>query len=269
MKDILEEIVAWKRFEVAKYKETISEREIHTLAERLSDCEVPSMKQALDKSDTGIIAEFKRKSPSKGWIKQGGRASEIPLSYQTNGASAISILTDEKYFGGHDDFIREARNSGVTIPILYKNFIIDEYQLFQARISGASAVLLIAADLRKDTCKNLIRTAHELRLEVLLEMHNEKELEYCELEPDMCGINNRNLGSFVTDIQTSFRLASLLPYDTVKVSESGISSAITINQLRMAGFQGFLIGENFMRAYNPGAALRDFIKQTDNMQKQS
>jgi len=135
MKDILEEIVAWKRFEVAKYKETISEREIHTLAERLSDCEVPSMKQALDKSETGIIAEFKRKSPSKGWIKQGGRASEIPLSYQTNGASAISILTDEKYFGGHDDFIREARNSGVTIPILYKNFIIDEYQLFQARIS--------------------------------------------------------------------------------------------------------------------------------------
>lgn len=259
MKDILEEIVAWKRVEVAGFKERLPEREIHRRVERLLGSEVPSMKQAITQSATGIIAEFKRKSPSKGWIKEDGRASEIPLSYQRNGAAAVSILTDEKYFGGHDDFICEARRSGVTIPILYKNFVIDEYQLFQARLCGASAVLLIAADLRKNECRDLMRTARELQLEVLLEMHSEEELEYAETEPDMCGINNRNLGSFVTDVNNSFCLAALLPNDAVKVSESGISNPETVSRLRAAGFKGFLIGENFMRTDNPGSALKEFI----------
>lgn len=262
--DILEEIVANKRLEVERFKQELSEREIHRRVEAILDFGVASMSQALTASDTGIIAEFKRRSPSKGWIKEEGRADVIPLSYQQNGASALSILADEKYFGGCDDFIRTARHSGVKIPVLYKNFVIDEYQLFQARLCGASAVLLIAADLSLSECKSLLNTAHQLGMEVLLEMHSNQELEYAGLEPDMCGINNRNLGSFVTDVENSFRLAELLPKDAVKVSESGISNPDTVRALRAAGFRGFLIGETFMKTPDPGLALKNFILATDN-----
>ena len=206
MKDILQEIVANKRVEVERFKAELSEREIHRRVEPLLDFSVASMSQALTESDSGIIAEFKRK-------------------------------------------------------ILYKNFVIDEYQLFQARLCGASAVLLIAADLSVQQCSALLKTAHELGMEVLLEMHSEPELEYATLGPDMCGINNRNLGSFVTDVENSFRLAELLPKDAVKVSESGISNPDTVRALRQAGFRGFLIGENFMKTADPGQALGDFITQ--------
>ena len=242
--DILQEIVAHK----------------HKEMERLC-AKKPSLRDALLHSDTGIIAEFKRRSPSKGWIKEEGKAEVIPLSYQLNGAAAISILTDEHYFGGCDDFIRMARKSGVTIPVLYKNFVIDEAQLYAAALCGASAVLLIAACLTKQECKRLLEKAHALGLEVLLEMHSEEELEYAELDPDLCGINNRNLGSFVTDVENSFRLAELLPKDAVKVSESGISNPETVKALRQAGFRGFLIGENFMKTADPGQALNDFLTQ--------
>ena len=242
MKDILQEIVENKQRENALLKAA-----------------KPSMKQALLASETGIIAEFKRRSPSKGWIKESGQPGIIPLSYQKNGAAALSILTDEPYFGGCDDFIRTARKSGVTLPILYKNFVIDEIQLYQAVLCGASAVLLIAACLTKERCRELMDKAHSLGLEVLLEMHSEPELEYAELGPDMCGINNRNLGSFVTDVENSFRLASRLPADAVKVSESGISKPETIVALREAGFRGFLIGESFMKTSEPGQALAGFI----------
>lgn len=242
--DILQEIVAHK----------------HKEMERLC-AKKPSLRDALLHSDTGIIAEFKRRSPSKGWIKEEGKAEVIPLSYQQNGATAISILTDEHYFGGCDDFIRMARKSGVTIPVLYKNFVIHEAQLYAAALCGASVVLLIAACLTKQECKTLLHKAHELGLEVLLEMHSEKELEYAEIGPDLCGINNRNLGSFVTDVENSFRLAELLPKDAVKVSESGISNPETVKSLRQAGFRGFLIGENFMKATDPGQALNDFLTQ--------
>lgn len=242
--DILQEIVAHK----------------HKEMERLC-AKKPSLRDALLHSDTGIIAEFKRRSPSKGWIKEEGKAEVIPLSYQQNGAAAISILTDEHYFGGCDDFIRMARKSGVTIPVLYKNFVIDEAQLYAAALCGASAVLLIAACLTKQECKTLLHKAHELGLEVLLEMHSEEELEYAEIGPDLCGINNRNLGSFVTDVENSFRLTELLPKDAVKVSESGISNPETVKSLRQAGFRGFLIGENFMKATDPGQALNDFLTQ--------
>ena len=259
--DILEEIVANKRVEVERFKAALSEQEIHRRVEPLLDFSVASMSQALTASNSGIIAEFKRKSPSKGWIKEDGRADIIPLSYQQNGASALSILADEQYFGGSDEFIKMARHSGVNIPILYKNFVIDEYQLFQARLCGASAVLLIAADLSVQQCSALLKTAHELGLEVLLEMHSEPELEYAALEPDICGINNRNLGSFVTDVENSFRMAELLPKDAVKVSESGISNPDTVRALRQTGFRGFLIGENFMKTADPGQALNDFITQ--------
>ena len=242
--DIPQEIVAYKHLEL----------------ERLC-AKKPSLREALLQSNTGIIAEFKRRSPSKGWIKEEGRADIIPLSYQQNGAAALSILTDEHYFGGSDDFIRQARLSGVTLPILYKNFVINEAQLYAAALCGASAVLLIAACLSKQECKQLMDKAHALGLEVLLEMHSEAELEYAELEPDVCGINNRNLGSFVTDVENSFRLAELLPKDAVKVSESGISNPETVKTLRSAGFRGFLIGENFMKTSDPGKSLNEFISQ--------
>ena len=244
MKDILEQIIAHKREEI----------------EQLCASK-PSLREALLQSDTGIIAEFKRRSPSKGWIKEEGRADIIPLSYQQNGAAALSILTDEHYFGGSDEYIRQARKSGVTLPVLYKNFVIDEVQLYAAALCGASAVLLIAACLSKQDCKRLIDKAHQLGMEVLLEMHSEQELEYAELYPDLCGINNRNLGSFVTDVDNSFRLAELLPHDAIKVSESGISNPDTVRLLRQAGYSGFLIGETFMKTSNPGDALADFISK--------
>ena len=261
MKDILQEIVANKRVEIEAAKLMIPPSVIHKQVEAILDFSVASMSQALTASDSGIIAEFKRKSPSKGWIKEKGKADVIPLSYQQNGAAALSILTDNKYFGGCDDFIRSARHSGVKIPILYKNFVIDEYQLFQARLCGASAVLLIAADLSLAECKSLLKTAHELGMEVLLEMHSESELDYAALEPDMCGINNRNLGSFITDVQNSFRFAEMLPKDAIKVSESGISNPDTVRALRQAGFRGFLIGENYMKTADPGQALNEFISK--------
>jgi len=246
-KDVLQEIVAHKRKELELMRQ-----------------KKPSLREALLASPTGIIAEFKRRSPSKGWIKEEGRADQIPLSYQQNGAAALSILTDKQYFGGHDRFITEARQSGVTIPVLYKNFVIDEFQLYEAVLCGASAVLLIAACLTKAQCATLMDKAHHLGLEVLLEMHSEEELEYTELQPDLCGINNRNLGSFVTSIDNSFRLAELLPKDAVKVSESGISNPQTIRQLRQAGFRGFLIGETFMKTPDPGATLREFVRQINS-----
>ena len=261
MQDILQEIVAHKCIEVERFKAELSEQEIHRQVETILDFSTPSLSKALCASDSGIIAEFKRKSPSKGWIKEEGKAEEIPLSYQQHGAAALSILTDEHFFGGSDAFIRIARHQGVKIPILYKNFVIDEYQLFQARLCGASAVLLIAACLTKTDCQALQQTAHELGLEVLLEMHSQEELEYAEQEPDLCGINNRHLGSFVTDVETSFRLAEYLPKEAVKVSESGLSDPLTVKQLRSAGFRGFLMGEHFMKSADPGKALEAFIQQ--------
>lgn len=243
MKDILQEIIEDKK------------RMIDSLC-----APKVSMSKALLDSPTGIIAEFKRRSPSKGWIKEEGRPDIIPLSYQQNGAAALSILTDRNYFGGDDEFIRQARQSGVSLPVLYKNFVINELQLYQALLCGASAVLLIAACLSKAECRYLIDKAHSLGLQVLLEMHSEPELEYAELEPDMCGINNRNLGSFVTSVENSFRLAEKLPKDAVKVSESGISNPQTVAQLREAGFRGFLIGETFMKTPDPGLSLAQFIE---------
>jgi indole-3-glycerol phosphate synthase len=258
MTDILQEIMATKQRE-----------------QQLLRSKKPSLRQALLNSPTGIIAEFKRRSPSKGWINEAARPDIVPLSYQQNGAAALSILTDEHYFGGCDDFIRTARKSGVTLPILYKNFIIDEAQLYQALLCGASAVLLIAACLSKQQCETLLHTAHALGLEVLLEMHSEEELDYAALGPDLCGINNRNLGTFHTDVENSFRLAERLQSacgDTAAVpllvSESGISDPQTILALRAVGFRGFLIGETFMKTSDPGLSLHSFITSlSSNLQE--
>ncbi len=260
MTDILTEIVAHKRVEMAERKRQVPLQQFLGEVERkLEHDATPSMRKALMESPTGIIAEFKRKSPSKGWIHRDIKPEDVTPLYQEGGASALSILTDTMYFGGYDEYIQQARAAGVTLPVLYKNFIIDEYQLFQAKYCGASAVLLIAAVLTKDECRRLNRLAHELRLETLLEMHSDHDTEYAELEPDMYGVNNRNLGTFVTDVDNSFRLAGRLPEGVCRVSESGIGDPATVRRLRQAGFNGFLMGERFMREENPGKALASFI----------
>lgn len=257
MKDILSEIIANKRFEVDLQKRAIS---IEQLQESISDTTASrSMKQALASSRSGVIAEFKRRSPSKGWIKQEARPEEVVPSYVKAGASALSILTDEKFFGGSLKDIRAVRPL-VDIPILRKDFIIDEYQLYQAKIVGADAVLLIAAALERGKCNELAEKAHSLGLEVLLEIHSCEELAYIDKGIDMVGINNRNLGTFFTDVENSFRLAGQLPQDTVLVSESGISDPETVKRLRAAGFRGFLIGETFMKTEQPGETLQKFLQ---------
>ena len=263
MNDILEEIVAHKRKELKELKGILP---LHDLTEKVEEYlendkrHTLSMRQSLAESDSGIIAEFKRRSPSKGWIKEDGEPTVIPPSYAENGAAALSILTDEKFFGGRLNFIQQARPLVPRTPILRKDFIIDEYQLLQARQIGADAVLLIAACISKQECKELARKAHALGLETLLEVHSEPELEYVGDNIDMVGVNNRNLGTFHTDVQNSYRLANLLPKDYLLVSESGISNPLTVRELRQAGFRGFLIGETFMKTPNPGLALKEFIK---------
>ncbi len=255
-KDILQEIVAHKRIEIVRQKEAVPELELERKLEELAPCR--SMKQALASSPHGIIAEFKRRSPSAGWIHQNGNASVIPASYQQAGAAALSILTDNAFFGGTIKDLMDARET-VNIPILRKEFIVDRYQLLQAKLAGADAILLIAAVLSPKECITLSRQAHELNLEVLLEVHDETELEYINECTDMVGVNNRNLGTFHTDTQNSFRLAEKLHTDLLKVSESGISSPEAIRQLRRAGYRGFLIGETFMKTENPGNTLAEFI----------
>lgn len=256
MKDILENIIAQKRILLEEQKQIVSLEQLMESAQE--DIPRLSMREALISSPTGIIAEFKRRSPSKGWIKEQASAEEVIPAYERNGAAALSILTDQPFFGGSLKDIRTARPL-VNIPILRKDFIIDEYQLYQAKVVEANAVLLIAAALTPERCAGLAACAHELGLETLLEVHTEKELAYIGEHIDMVGVNNRNLGTFHTDVENSFRLISQLPKDMVSVSESGISSPDTMKLLREAGFRGFLIGENFMKTDDPGKALKDFI----------
>lgn len=257
MKDILSEIIANKRFEVDLQKQSISLEQLQNSLE--TTVKQRSLKEALKSSSSGIIAEFKRRSPSKGWINRKAQAEDIVPGYANAGASAVSILTDEKFFGGNLKDIKDARPL-IDIPILRKDFIVDEYQLYQAKIIGADAVLLIAAALKKEELHALAAKAHELRLEVLLEIHSVEELKYINANMDVIGINNRNLGTFFTDVENSFRLAEQLPSDAVLVSESGISDPATVKRLQKAGFKGFLIGENFMKTDNPELALKSFIE---------
>lgn len=263
-KDILEEIIAHKRIEIAAQEQNVPISFLEDLLEKNDDmAKVHSMKASLAASATGIIAEFKRRSPSKDWINKDADAKIIPASYQQAGASALSILTDEHFFGGSLRDIRAARPT-VSLPILRKDFIISRYQLLQAKAAQADAVLLIAAALSKEECSTLACEAHKLGLEVLLEMHHEGELDYVNEYVDMAGINNRNLGTFHTDVENSFRMAEKLPADILKVSESGISNPQTVKLLRQEGFRGFLIGETFMKTANPGNTLSTFIKELES-----
>ncbi len=263
-KDILEEIIAHKRIEIAAQEQNVPISFLEDLLEKNDDmAKVHSMKASLAASATGIIAEFKRRSPSKDWINRNADAKIIPASYQQAGASALSILTDEHFFGGGLRDIRAARPT-VSLPILRKDFIISRYQLLQAKAAQADAVLLIAAALSKEECNALACEAHKLGLEVLLEMHHEGELDYVNEYVDMAGINNRNLGTFHTDVENSFRMAEKLPADILKVSESGISNPQTVKLLRQEGFRGFLIGETFMKTANPGNTLSTLIKELES-----
>lgn len=279
MKDILQTIIANKRIEVERQKAAVSLQTLLGLGSDRLERNTLSMRKALAVSPSGIIAEFKRKSPSKGWLHRGADVTDIVPAYEKGGAAACSILTDSVFFGGSLGDLQRARKQ-VGLPLLRKDFIIDTYQLFQARVMGADAVLLIAAALSKEECRILAETAHTLQLEVLLEIHTEEELEYVNEHVDMLGVNNRNLGSFHTDVANSFRLAEALARQTNEasgadrtgidgkdtsasplfVSESGLSDGNTIKQLREAGFRGFLIGETFMKTQAPGETLAAFIE---------
>lgn len=256
MKDILEEIVATKRDFLVKQKNEVP---VEAIKEKISRTDRPviSMREALLSSSSGIIAEFKRRSPSKGWIDKEADVTTVAREYELNGAAAMSVLTDTPYFGGSLDDLRAVRAT-TSLPLLRKDFIVDEYQLYEAVEAGANAVLLIAA-IDTDTCAHLAAVARLLRLETLLEIHRPGELECIDPNIDMIGVNNRNLGTFYTDVEISFHIASMLPKDRLLVSESGISESSTVRKLRQAGFRGFLIGENFMKTSDRGAALKNFI----------
>lgn len=258
MINILDKIIANKRLEVERHKKDTS---INELEKRLSTITTPaSFKEAIKNSRTGIIAEFKRRSPSRDWIFKDAKIEDVIPLYSQNGASAISVLTDMDFFGGELADL-ELAGSLTKTPLLRKDFVVDEYQLYQAKISGASAILLIASALTIDETKQLAKKAKELNLDVLLEIHNEQELHHINDKVDVVGVNNRNLGTFVTDIQISFDLANKIPNDFIKISESGISEPQTVIDLQQAGYKGFLMGENFMKTSNPGKALEDFINQ--------
>lgn len=267
MNDILQEIVIHKRLEIERQKEAVKMRTLLHLSGEQLERPTVSMRTALEASSSGIIAEFKRKSPSKGWLHPDAAVAEIIPSYEASGATACSVLTDEKFFGGSLRDLQEAR-SLVKLPLLRKDFIIDDYQLYQTRVMGADAVLLIAACLEKDQCQSLAETAHSLGLEVLLEIHSVDEIAYINPYIDMLGVNNRNLGTFHTDTANSLRLVSAMTAAMSEkslfpllVSESGLSSPEIVQKLRELGFRGFLIGETFMKESLPGTALSYFIKQ--------
>lgn len=257
MKDILQEIVATKRAEVDRRKRETDLQALYRQAETPRTTR-HSLREALRSSSTGIISEFKRRSPSKGWINRNADAQSVVRAYQQAGATALSVLTDTPYFGGTDDDLRAARQA-CSLPILRKDFTIDEFQLVESRVLGADAVLLIAAALTREQCRRFAEIAHQLELEVLLEIHDQSELDYYSEYVDVLGVNNRNLGSFHTDVANSFRLIEQMPQEATPISESGISNPDTVKELRAIGFKGFLIGENFMKTEAPGDSLKSFI----------
>ncbi len=257
--NILDRILADKRSEVALRKGIVPLPQLESSELFLRP--VNSLRASVAAHpEGGVIAEFKRRSPSKGMINDRASVREVVMGYARAGAAAISVLTDGPYFGGSADDLREAR-AAVDIPILRKDFIVDEYQLFEARAMGADAVLLIAAALDRETCSALADRAADLGLETLLELHGEEELDYYQENVSLVGINNRDLKTFTVDLERSVRMASLLPAGVLKVAESGLSDTERVRYLRDRGFGGFLIGEHFMKSERPGRACRDFIGQ--------
>lgn len=257
--NILETIVEQKKKEVAEKKASM---DIDFFKFMNDDFDKPciSLKQKLMSGGANIIAEFKRKSPSKGFINEHIHVSDVVPAYEQYGAAAISVLTDKEFFGGAIEELKVARVE-VDIPLLRKDFMIDEFQLYEAKSYGADLILLIAACLTKERVKQLAAKAKELKLEVLLEVHSKEEIDFICDDVDIIGINNRNLETFVTDIKTSMHLIQFMPADKPVISESGITDIDTIVTLYNLGFKGFLIGETFMKANKPAIAFADFMKQ--------
>ena len=266
--DILTQIIANKRKEISRQMEAVSMKQLETIIAMRETREPLSLSRSVMSSPTGIISEFKRRSPSKGWINREADVWLITGGYAEAGAAGLSVLTDTDFFGGSEGDIVKARLSAPSTPILRKDFIISEYQILQSAAIQADAILLIAAALEKDECKRLAEMAHSLRLEVLLEIHSEDELEYATDCIDLIGVNNRNLGSFHTDVENSFRLAEKLPKGIPHISESGISGADIIAVLRQAGYDGFLMGESFMKTAEPAGALATLIEDLEKARKQ-
>jgi len=257
---ILDKIVAHKKKEVEKAKKFTSIKMLE-LAEFFDRQPLSFKEFLLDANRTGIIAEFKRKSPSKGVINDRVSVKQVTNAYAEAGASALSVLTDRKFFMGRKTDLAQARRAN-NIPILRKDFMIDEYQVFEAKALGADIILLIAAILTPDQIDQLASRAKGLGLNVLLEVHNLEELQR-SINPnlDAIGVNNRNLADFTVSVDTSYQLAEHIPAEFMKISESAISNPETIKELKKAGFNGFLIGENFMKQEDPGAAIREFVKE--------
>lgn len=256
--NILDQIIEHKKMEVANAQAATT---IDKLMQReLFDRKTFSLKQfLLDKNKTGIIAEFKRQSPSKGVINDKADVVDVTMAYTNHGASCLSVLTDEYFFGGTVNDLIKARIN--NIPILRKDFMIDEYQVVEAKAMGADVILLIAACLSPERVKELAIFAKQLQLEVLLEIHNEDELQHICAETEIVGVNNRDLKTFTVDINRSIELSKKIPAEKIKIAESGIHDVDTISIFRKAGFKGFLIGENFMKQPDPTIAFADFVQQ--------
>jgi len=253
--NILEQIVANKRGEVEQRKKEVGVNALE--AERFFKRTTYSLKQFIvDPTKTGIIAEYKRKSPSKGVINDVDSVEAVTRMYAGFGASGISVLTDYNFFGGSLDDLLAARDNDV--PLLRKDFMIDEYQVIEAKAFGADVVLLIAACLTKTEVKHLAVAAKKLGLEVLLELHNESELDHICSEVDLVGVNNRNLKNFEVDLQHSVGMAEKIGNGFIKIAESGINDVNNIRFLKQHGFHGFLIGEYFMKQADPGRAFKEF-----------
>ncbi|MEY8870363.1 indole-3-glycerol phosphate synthase TrpC [Meridianimaribacter flavus] len=256
--NILDKIVFDKRKEVDLKKTLISTQQLES--SQLFNKATVSLSEKLKNSSSGIIAEHKRRSPSKSIINNGLNVQDVATGYENAGVCGMSVLTDGKYFGGSLDDLIVARAS-CNLPLLRKEFIIDEYQIIEAKSYGADVILLIAAILTKEEIKQFSQLAKNLNLDVLLEVHNEDELQKSIMPSlDMIGVNNRNLKTFEVSLDTSKTLSTKIPDEFVKVSESGISDIQSIQTLKMYGFQGFLIGENFMKTNNPGVNAKEFIK---------
>lgn len=256
--NILDKIVRDKLLEVNLKKQLISVKQLESSS--LFTRSTFSLSSRLKSSASGIIAEHKRRSPSKSVINQDLNVWDVAKGYQKAGVCGMSVLTDGKYFGGSLEDLNLAR-SNTSIPLLRKEFILDDYQIIEAKAHGADVILLIAAILDRQDVKRLSELAQSLGLEVLLEVHNEAELEKSIMPSlNMLGVNNRDLKKFEVSLDTSKKLAAKIPDDFVKVSESGISSIEAIKDLQNYGYQGFLIGENFMKTDDPGNAANTFIK---------
>jgi len=257
--NILDKITADKRKEVDLKKSLISAKQLEESF--LFERQTISLTERLKNSTSGIIAEHKRRSPSKATINQDLNVQDVAKGYENAGVCGMSVLTDGKYFGGSLDDLIIARASS-NLPLLRKEFIIDQYQIIEAKAYGADVILLIAAILSKEEIKQFSTLAKQLNLDVLLEVHNEEELHKSIMPSiDMLGVNNRNLKTFEVSLETSKLLSEIIPNDFVKVSESGISSVEAIKDLKQFGYKGLLIGENFMKTDSPGENAKVFIEE--------